>query len=409
MAPHTDRPLLLPAPWHCRCSLPVRLLFAAPSARDTHYTAVDAAGRSTGPIYVAAWSGVSGMYLRSCDAAGVDRTLSGMISQGRSDLIGVYHSVRDIVRQDRSAATQETQAIRARYISRRQLESQQADRDALTAVELLAEQRAAAIVRPQATADTLLASPILRPLAAEVVEAGHATSATLDAWATRRVQHEATAVLAARRRRRGDRAVAEAARTAKPGRIADLVPLYAARREEEAAAKKQKRIERALAGERLGRATVDDLLPTLLERVDEQADQIVRCVVRCVGRIGDQCRRDLKQMETSSDGTRRVLRKTTLHRVEHLSDWSSALVTMRDYSSFRSRNGSSRGGSAFRCYLVVRDSTTGEAHILRVPPKFGNATTQFFSSFRSTRLRIAAARDWCADGVESGGRELVTA
>lgn len=116
------------------------------------------------------------------------------------------------------------------------------------------------------------------------------------------------------------------------------------------------------------------------EQVHGDADAAIRQAVLLVGPIGEQCQRDLAAMRTDEDfggkrGRHHKLERTTLHRVEHLADWSAALVTLRDYRSFgSSRMGSgdrtygSVGGSSYRCYLVVRDSTTGESHILRVPP-----------------------------------------
>ena len=162
---------------------------------------------------------------------------------------------------------------------------------------------------------------------------------------------------------------------------------------------------RLLAG-RIGREALEKMLPSLLEQVSHEADAAVRAAVIAVGRIGDQAANDLSRMRTGEDfsgkkGRHHKLERTTLCRVEHLADWSACLLTLRDYVSFGSsswgngdRNYGSRGGSSFRVFLVVRDSTTGEAHILRVPPKFGNSDTQFFGKFSNARERIQAAVAW---------------
>jgi len=42
----------------------------------------------------------------------------------------------------------------------------------------------------------------------------------------------------------------------------------------------------------------------------------------------------------------------------------------------------------------VRDATSGDAHILRVPPKFGNPDTKFYREFRTDRERVQAAAAW---------------
>lgn len=271
----------------------------------------------------------------------------------------------------------------------------------------------AAEARDGRSARGLLADAKARALVRQL--GGRTHSQDLDYYAARKVQHEAAMILSDRQTRVAHRSVADLARAGQPRRIAKLVPIYRQRRADAAKARAAKRLGKALVGERVGRAALDELIPTLRDKVSTQADQLIRCVVRAVGVIGEQCRADLSNMSTDESfsgkkSRNHKLEKTTLERVEHLSDWSSALITMRDFTQVgRSGWGSngdygSRGGNSYRCYLVVRDSTTGEAHILRVPPKFGNAGTQFFARFCGGRERIQAARDWCAEGAESGGR-----
>ncbi len=219
--------------------------------------------------------------------------------------------------------------------------------------------------------------------------------------ATQATVTEAMSLLRARGDRRSCRGVARAALAGEPGRVLRLAAERRAQRAAAAAARRLERIKKALAAGRLGRQALDRLLPSLYGRVCAQADQAVVCVVGQVGTIGQQCRSDLDRLETETDGSigRRhgLERETTLARVEHLADWSAALVTLRTHSHYYSHAGIGGGdrrhvgGDQYACYLVVRDSTTGEAHILRVAPKFGNDGTRFFRSFVSPAARIRAA------------------
>lgn len=98
-------------------------------------------------------------------------------------------------------------------------------------LEQAARREAQRTTRSSCDARSLLRGS-LRPLVAQLVADGKAWSSDLDHWAPRRVQAEAKAILAPRSQRRADRAAAEAARRGQPGRIAALVPVYAARRAE---------------------------------------------------------------------------------------------------------------------------------------------------------------------------------
>lgn len=182
-----------------------------------------------------------------------------------------------------------------------------------------------------------------------------------------------------------------------------------AREQEREVQARQRAVQRLRAGGKLGRDAIDavlasgDLTTGGAHAVSTTADALVECVVRAVGTIGDQAREDLREMRTGEDfsgkrGRNHRLDRTTVERVEHLADWSAALVTLRDYRSFGSSSWGdrygSRGGSGFRCFLVVRDSSTREAHVLRVPPKFGNASTNFFAKFSGAKARIKAAVAW---------------
>ena len=218
-------------------------------------------------------------------------------------------------------------------------------------------------------------------------------------------------IMQARADRRANRGQVKRATAVEPGRI---LKMAAAKRFESAKVAIRKAEARLIAG-KLGRKPLAELIDRKkhLEAVSPQADGLIRSVVAAVGRIGEQTASDLRELETGErfsgkKGRNHRLARTTVCRVERLSDWSAVLLTLRDYSSFGSSSwGSgdshygSRGGSAFRCYLIVRDTTTGESHILRVPPKFGNDGTQFFRAFSAPKDRIRAAVAWTF-GRESG-------
>jgi hypothetical protein len=214
--------------------------------------------------------------------------------------------------------------------------------------------------------------------------------------ADREVIREAVARLKSRSDRRSQRGIAAKARRGdEPGRILRLVDerrLQRRQREHAARARWEKRVAGAKLGLARARRELRDatILSRLTGRLSEVADGAIRLAVRCVGTIGEQAEDDLSRMRTGSVGSIRKRHgleiDTTLERIEALRDWSAALVTLRvhsHYYSHRGCNGTHRrhvGGNKFDCYLVVRDSTTGEAHILRVPPKFGNSATSFFAA-----------------------------
>lgn len=207
--------------------------------------------------------------------------------------------------------------------------------------------------------------------------------------APRSVVTEAVAILKERQRRKSCRGIAEAARRGRPGRILDMLRR---RRAERQAAELEAWNRRVAAAKlALGRVRREFRNPQILRdrilnRVGDVADGAIRLAVRGVGPIGDQAEADLASMQTTRDfagrrGRHHRLQETTVERIEALPDWSAALITLRDRRSF-GRRGAGRyesvGGSSYRCYLVVRDSTTGEAHILRVAPKFGDDDTRFW-------------------------------
>ncbi len=168
------------------------------------------------------------------------------------------------------------------------------------------------------------------------------------------------------------------------------------------------RLQSRTVNGRLGRKSLVDLLRQgkHYHEVSSAADGLVLSVVRQVGKIGEQLKRDLRQLQTDKSfsgkrGRNHLFERTTVERVQYLRDWSAALITLANYRQFGSfRWGSeyatygSRGGCSYRTYLIVRDTTTSEAHLLRVPPKFGNSETAYFNRFRSDSERIRAAVAW---------------
>lgn len=255
-------------------------------------------------------------------------------------------------------------------------------------------------VKQVRTAREVLAIAGARGLVAAIGDRKYTTD--LDYYCTRKVQAQAIGIWRQRTERRAGRKIAEAARKPEPNRMISMLGELRAKRAKAAAERQRK----ALLAGKLGRKPLAELIAArkyLTPHVGGEADWLVRCVIAAVGTIGEQVTRDLQELATSEDfsgkrGRNHCREVTTVERIEHLRDWSAALVTFRDYRSYGSsrwggeRGYGSVGGSSFRCYLVVRDSTTKEAHILRVAPKFGNSETQFFGRFGSPAERIEAAR-----------------
>jgi len=204
------------------------------------------------------------------------------------------------------------------------------------------------------------------------------------------VSAEAIRILRARAERRKARDVAEAARRGpSKGRIVREAQSRRLTREQA----RRQRISDRLAAGRLGRSTLRKLLldqdwgsgyrhfasAGYGRTREENTAALVRAAVSLVGRIGDQCERDLTEFAAGESfrgkrGQYHVLEGSELEWIGIRRDCSAMLITMCDYCSFGRHNGQryeSRGGPSYRCYLVVRDATSGEAHILRVPPRFG--------------------------------------
>jgi hypothetical protein len=232
-------------------------------------------------------------------------------------------------------------------------------------------------------------------------------SKRLDDHARRKVIAEARQRLADRERRRSDRRIAEDARTANPGRIARRATCAAVARRLGDPDRRHKRSwirrqllradvrkhlsadEIAAASQRcsLGRRQRAEIVRDLCRR--EQSERTVRLLAAQIGTIGKQAERDLAEFVESEslDGKRgknHYYTRSSVKRVQIRRDLTAALVTMTDYRSwgaygYGGADGyGKQGGVSFRAYLIVRDSTTGEAHIMRVRPRYGNAETNYY-------------------------------
>jgi len=145
----------------------------------------------------------------------------------------------------------------------------------------------------------------------------------------------------------------------------------------------------------------------LLHHIVPDAHAGVLLTIQAVGKVGEQTISDIRRNFQIGVMTHEyykggyIFQASNLHRIEILDDFSAVLITMRDYTRFGvaeafpgDTEAWSRGGVSFRTYLIVRDTTTGEAHILRVPPKFGNENTKFFQNFKNAEERIMGAVAW---------------
>ena len=243
----------------------------------------------------------------------------------------------------------------------------------------------------------------LRAAAERCVRDGRSYCAELvTATGSRAAAKEIVSWLTTREQRRRDRQAAEQARGGEPGRMLRLAQERRAERERLA----EERLRKRVTAGRVGRQTLARLIEGRYAHgeVGPVADGMLRAVVSAVGVIGEQAERDLDELlRTGEDfagkrGKHHRLERTTIERIEHLPDWTAALVTLCDYRSFGSyRWGEyygSRRGVSFRCYLIVRDATTGEAHVLRVPPRFGNSDTNFFHRFREEAIEQIGRCYW---------------
>ncbi len=247
---------------------------------------------------------------------------------------------------------------------------------------------------PDARAD------ILRLIAGEKAPRRHRSRA--GDFGNRKAIAAAKVVMIERKARREARLEADQARTGKPGKWSHEAALRStpgaiARRLHE--------------GLEAGKYTAGRVRRELKKCPAAIAELPVETVVSLIGAIGDQAEADLREFRTGvghdryKPGRYHYFAATNLHSVQILPDWTAALVTMRDFVSFGRGDAGNHGhdstrGVSFRCYLVVRDTTTKQAHVLRVPPKFGNNGTRFYGTFTTPGERIKAAVAWTF-GMES--------
>ena len=85
-----------------------------------------------------------------------------------------------------------------------------------------------------------------------------------------------------------------------------------------------------------------------------------------------------------------------ISRARVAADGSAAVLSYVEAGSYLHKE-SSAGGLhhlRIRAYLVLRDSTTGERHILRIPPRFGSTRSATWRRARSAEDLIQAATAW---------------
>ena len=265
------------------------------------------------------------------------------------------------------------------------------------------------------TARDVLRDPRARKLVYEIVRDGRQYSSDLDYYATRRVIAEARSIIAERVSRRD-----QDAPVPQPGRIAALAtPAEIARRIVTGRHQRtylRRQLLRPEVRQHLTPRQIADLsrqchlgtrqrAEIAREVAGRPCDAAVRIVAEQIGEIGDQAERDLRELAESESlsgkqGRNHYYERSVVDRIQLNSGCTAALVTIADIRSWGGRGyGGADGygkqsGVGYRVYLIVRDATRGSAHILRVPPKYGNPRTQFFGRFRTADERIEAAREW---------------
>jgi len=178
---------------------------------------------------------------------------------------------------------------------------------------------------------------------------------------------------------RGQRLVASAQRAAAERREARRRALLA---------KETARFVRRLDARGLEAAARGQIVETAHGRAWLTGRAVVAEVLRRVGPAGEQALADearyTEEFERPADGGKKGgicggdYREVSA--VWLAPDSSAAIIAYAEWGSWgvsgaRARNGVGRGGLhhfRIRAYLVVRDTTTGERHMIRVPPRFGS-------------------------------------
>lgn len=287
-----------------------------------------------------------------------------------------------------------------------------------------------AIARTARTPDALLRDSAARSELYRVIAAGKRYSAELDWYAVRSVIAAAREILVARNTRRDARTQWLHATSPAGGRIAaQCTPSAVAKRLTGGQHKRnwiKRQLQRPEVLERmsasqivtaarkctLGKRQRADLVRTL--QAKPRSDASLRYIVETIGEIGDQAERDMAELAEHEElsgkkGRNHWYEKSVIDRIQLNGDCNAALVTIADIKSWGAYGyGGSEGygkqsGCSYRVYLIVRDASRGSAHILRVPPKYGNPNTQFYGKFTSQAERIEAAREWTFAGHSLAG------
>lgn len=131
-----------------------------------------------------------------------------------------------------------------------------------------------------------------------------------------------------------------------------------------------------------------------------EQEQEIEAILASVGPAGEQARADEQryfEVAGSRSGSRADQRELDL--VVRSTAGDAAIITMAERSWYKGRP----RGSRFEVYLVLRDETSRERHVLRIPPKFGRFTSATFQQYMqigpdglrgNADLLIRAATAW---------------
>lgn len=145
------------------------------------------------------------------------------------------------------------------------------------------------------------------------------------------------------------------------------------------------------------------------------AAEAVEEILRRVGPAGEQARADEERYfeswsrESESRSKRYIGPRTTDWREISLaavaSDGSAAILSYVEAGSFLRRHEAESGWGGlhhlrFAVYLVVRDATCGDRHVIRVPARFGMYKSETYRDATGNRLACA----WCGQRRAHGTR-----
>ena len=136
------------------------------------------------------------------------------------------------------------------------------------------------------------------------------------------------------------------------------------------------------------------------------AEQAVDEILRRVGPAGEQCLADEARYLDAYDVEQYESRKHSgrdwrgISRARVAADGSAAILSYVEAGSYLHKGSFGDPGAGglhhlrIHAYLVLRDATTGERHILRVPPRFGSTRSATWRRARSAEDLIHAATAW---------------